>query len=132
MYAGEHLHNPGARQSRSRGKRSAISRMIPGSTTDRPSTGTAITWRPERLRDNGLASRDSHGGCIGEAIATSVLIERALQYGNYRSVSEHLPANSKESREDVRGQNFVVIQNLVAQEISNLRISVGGSCDEHS
>ena len=48
---------------------------------------------------------------------------RALQYGNYRSVTEHLPTLWKKLGGNVRRQKCLVIQKLAVYKISNLRVS---------
>ena len=57
------------------------------------------------------------------AVMSGVDLERALQYGNHRSVSEHLLTIWKTIGEDVRRQKCSVILKSAAHEISNLRVS---------
>ena len=48
---------------------------------------------------------------------------RALQHGNYRSVTEHLPAVWKKIGGNVRRRKCLVIQKLAVYKISKLRVS---------
>ena len=73
----------------SRGRRSSSGRRIPVSTTDRPHTHTAILRRLEKFRGIMLIVI---GGIPVKAVTMGADLERALQYGNRRSVTEHLPA----------------------------------------
>ena len=61
------------------------------------------------------------GGVPVYAVMSGVDLERALQYGDNHSVSEHLPAIWKKIREDVRREKCFRI--LTAHEIPNLRVS---------
>ena len=57
------------------------------------------------------------------AVMCGVDLERALQYRNHRSVSDHLPAIWEKIGEDARRQKCLVIQKSAAHEIPNLRVS---------
>ena len=50
-------------------------------------------------------------------------LDRALQYGNHRSGTEHLPAIWKKLGEDAGRQKCLVIQKSAAHVIPNLRVS---------
>ena len=63
------------------------------------------------------------GGVPVNAVASETDLERALQYGNHRSVTEHLQAIWEKIREDVRRRKRLVIQKPAAHEISHLRVS---------
>ena len=64
----------------------------------------------------------THGVPVNAA-ATDVDLERALQYGNHRSVTAHSPVMWKEIEEDGGRQKCLVIQNSVAHEIPKPRAS---------
>ena len=71
------------------------------------------------------------GGVPLNAVTTGADLERALQYGNHHSVSEHLPAIWKKIGEDVRRQKCLVILKSAAHEIPNLRVSPLASIVTH-
>ena len=64
----------------------------------------------------------THGVPVNAA-ATDVDLERALQYGNHRSVIEHSLAIWKKIGEDVGRQKCLVVQTSAAHEIPNPRVS---------
>ena len=57
------------------------------------------------------------------AVMSGVDLERALQHGNHRSVSEHLPAILEKIGDDVRRQKCLVVLKSAAHEIPNLIVS---------
>ena len=63
------------------------------------------------------------GGVPVNAVASEADFERALQYENHSSVTEHLPAMWEKIGEDVRRQKFLVIQKSAAHDIPNLIVS---------
>ena len=91
--ASQHLRNHDPREATSRGRRSSTDRRVLGSTIDRPRT------HPSKLHGNlkvfGAVDKlvtIVAGEVSVNAVASGADLERALQYGNQSSVTEHLPA----------------------------------------
>ena len=63
------------------------------------------------------------GGVPVNAVTTGADLECALQYGNDRSVTEHLLAEWKKIGKHIRSQNCSDIKISRAQNTENLRVS---------
>ena len=103
-----------------------VARTVGGSLVAPPIDPTHIQRYFGDLKGLGtvddLVSRVT-GGVPLNAVTTGADLERVLQYGHHRSVTEHLPAVWKNNGEDVRPQKRLVVLKSPAHEIPDIRVS---------
>ena len=110
----------------SRGVVGDIARVVGGSPVAPPIDPTHIQRYFVDVK--GLGAMDERGSIVAggvpvNAVMSAVDLERALQYGNLRSVTEHLPIVRKKIGEAVRRQKCLVMLKSAAHEIPNPRVS---------
>ena len=69
------------------------------------------------------------GGVLVNAVTTDVDLKRALQYGNHRSVTEHLPAVWKKLGRRKTSKMFSDTKISCVRNPESKSLAIGGRCD---